>query len=76
MSLVLAGSIPAFYNPLTIPTMETLLYISIGLFAIACIAVGYTVRKHNKMFAENEDPVLIEDAPARYEEFEEAFYNP
>lgn len=56
--------------------METLLFISIGLFAIACIAVGYTVRKHNKMFAENEDPVPLEDMPARYEDYEAVFYDP
>jgi hypothetical protein len=54
--------------------METLLFISIGLFAIACIAVGYTVRKHNKMFA--KDPVPHEDEEVYCEDYERVFYNP
>lgn len=56
--------------------METLLFISIGLFAIACIAVVYTVRKHNQMFGDNEDPVPNEDAEVYCEDYERVFYNP
>lgn len=50
--------------------METIFWISVGLFVIAAFAVGHTVRQHNKMFKENEDPVPIDDTPARYEEIE------
>lgn len=59
--------------------METLLFISIGLFAIACIAVGHTVRKHKKMFADSEDPIPCDDMPGYYEDFEfseRPYYNP
>lgn len=47
--------------------MEVLLCIAIGLFIIAAIAVGHTVRKHNKMFKEGEDPVPC-DMPGMYED--------
>lgn len=59
--------------------METLLFISIGLFAIACIAVVYTVRKHNEMFGDNEDPVPYDELPGHYEDYElteRPYYNP
>lgn len=50
--------------------METIFWISVGLLIIAGIAVGYTVRKHNKMFGDNEDPILSEDLPGHYEDYE------
>lgn len=56
--------------------METIFWISAGLLAVAIIAVGHTVRQHNKMFKENEDPVPIEDRPALYEDYESEFYKP
>lgn len=55
--------------------METIFWISVGLFVIACIAVGHTVRKHNRMFKEDEDPVPA-DRPALYEDYESEFYKP
>lgn len=56
--------------------MEVLLCISIGLFIVAAIAVGHTVRKHNKMFKDGEDPVPCDSMPAQYEDYEAVFYNP
>jgi hypothetical protein len=49
--------------------METIFWISVGLFVIAMIMVGYTVRKHNKMFGD-EDPVPSDDGPGHYEDVE------
>lgn len=50
--------------------METIFWICAGLLAVAAIAVGYTVRKHNKMFGNNEDPVPYDDMPGHYEDYE------
>lgn len=50
--------------------METIFWISVGLLIIAGAAVIYTVRKHNKMFGDNEDPVPCDDAPGHYEDYE------
>lgn len=50
--------------------METIFWISIGLVFIAAIAVGLTVRAHNKMFKDNEDPLSVEDIPGRYDDIE------
>lgn len=51
--------------------METIFWISVALLIIAGIAVGYTVRKHNRMFG-NEDPIPYDDGPCHYEEVEYA----
>ena len=56
--------------------METIFWISVTLFVIAAFAVGHTVRQHNKMFKEDEDPVPFEDRPALFEDYESEFYNP
>ncbi len=59
--------------------MEAILWICIGLFAIACCAVVHTVRQHNKMFNDNEDPVPYDDMPGHYDDYEfseRPFYNP
>lgn len=50
--------------------METIFWISVTLFVIAAFAVGHTVRQHNKMFNDNEDPVPFDDRPAQYEDIE------
>lgn len=50
--------------------METIFWISVTLFVIAAFAVVHTVRQHNRMFKENEDPVPIDDVPAQYEDIE------
>lgn len=50
--------------------METIFWISVGLLAVAIVAVGHTVRQHNRMFKENEDPVPVDDMPAQYEDIE------
>lgn len=50
--------------------MEILFWISVALLIIAGFAVGYTVRKHNQMFGENEDPVPCDDSPGHYEDYE------
>jgi hypothetical protein len=52
--------------------MEIAFWISVGLFIIAAIAVALMIRKHNRMFSEQEDPVPVDDTPAQYEyEFSE-----
>lgn len=56
--------------------METIFWICAGLLAVAILAVGHTVRQHNKMFNDDEDPVPYDDAPARYEDYEAIFYDP
>ena len=48
--------------------METIFWISVALLVIAAFAVGYTIRKHNQMFKENEDPVPYDDVPVFYED--------
>lgn len=55
--------------------MEILLLITIGLYLIALTAVLVIVRQHSKL-EKDEDPVPYEDMPARYEDYEECFYNP
>jgi hypothetical protein len=54
--------------------METIFWIAVAMFCVAAIMVAVVVRKHNKMFSDKEDP--IPDPPARYEDYEECFYNP
>jgi len=50
--------------------MEIIFYSSIGLAAIAATAVVLIVRKHNRMFNDNEDPVPCDDLPGHYEDYE------
>lgn len=54
-------------------TMETIIWISVALLVVAAVAVCHTVRKHNRMFKDNEDPVPCDDFPARYEDSERPF---
>lgn len=55
------------HNP---PLMETIFWIAVGLLVVAGIAVAHTVRQHNKMFKEGEDPVPFDDGPGHYDEYE------
>jgi hypothetical protein len=48
--------------------MEVIFWISVTLFVIAAIAVGHTVRKHNRMFKDDEDPVPCDDMPGKYDD--------
>lgn len=56
--------------------METIFWISAGLLALAIISVAVTIRQHNRMFNNDEDPVPYDDMPAHYEDYESVFYNP
>lgn len=49
--------------------METIFWIYVTLLAIAVVSVVAVIRKHNKMF-EDEDPVPIDDLPGQYEDYE------
>ena len=49
--------------------METIFWISVGLFVVAAVAVGLVVRKHNRMFG-NNDPVAFDDCPGHYEDYQ------
>lgn len=57
-------------NPLL---MQTIFWISVGLFVVAAASVGLVVRKHNRMFG-NEDPIPFNDMPCEdYEVSERPF---
>jgi hypothetical protein len=49
--------------------METIFWISVGLFVVTAVAVMLMIREHNQMFGE-EDPVPLDDTPGRYEDVE------
>lgn len=55
--------------------MEALLLITIGLYLVALISLLLVVRQYSKTEI-NQDPVPHDDAPARYEDYEEIFYDP
>lgn len=54
--------------------METIFWIAVTMFCIAAIMVAVVVRKHNKMFKDNEDPVPHDEMYC--EDYERIFYNP
>jgi hypothetical protein len=47
--------------------METIFWVSVALLIIAAFAVGYIVRKHNKLFG--KEPVPVDD-PGHYDDVE------
>ncbi|HEX6427972.1 MAG TPA: hypothetical protein VF008_09815 [Niastella sp.] len=49
--------------------MEIIFWSSVALFIIAATAVAVMVTKHNRI-TKDEDPVPIDDMPARYEGIE------
>lgn len=50
--------------------MEIIFWLSVGLLFLAIISVVAVVRKHNRMFNDNEDPIPCDELPGRYEEYE------
>lgn len=50
--------------------METIFWIAVVMFCVAAIMVAVVIRKHNKMFGDNEDPVPLDDMPGQYEDYE------
>lgn len=59
--------------------METIFWIAVAMVCVAALMVAIVVRKHNKMFNNNEDPVPFDDLPGRYEDYELSewpYYNP
>lgn len=54
--------------------MEIILGITVFMFLLAAYSVAVMIVKANKMH-KDEDPVPFDDLPARYEDYEEAFYN-
>ena len=57
--------------------MEQLDIITVAFFVLAVLSVAFGVWAVVAFTRPiGEEPVLNDDAPARYEDYEEAFYNP